>query len=93
MTHKHDLAEMETACADGQCPICLANELENLRARIAALEAVAEAAKTLAACSVAPRVHGLCTYCGVDLHKEQHKDWCNYEIASNDFDEAYKAIK
>jgi len=28
----HDLAERETACADGMCPLCSAAELERLRA-------------------------------------------------------------
>ena len=27
----HDLAEKETACADGCCPICLAKELDKCR--------------------------------------------------------------
>jgi DNA repair exonuclease SbcCD ATPase subunit len=28
MTCQHDLAEMETACADGCCPLCMQKELE-----------------------------------------------------------------
>ena len=30
----HDLAERETACADGMCPICKAAEIERLRAAL-----------------------------------------------------------
>lgn len=29
---EHDLAEGETACADGMCPLCAADELARLRA-------------------------------------------------------------
>ena len=28
---EHDLAERETACADGMCPQCLASDNESLR--------------------------------------------------------------
>ncbi len=31
---KHDLAERETACADGMCPKCLASDNESLRETI-----------------------------------------------------------
>ena len=30
----HDLAERETACADGMCPVCLAKDNEELRSTI-----------------------------------------------------------
>lgn len=30
----HDLANRETACADGMCPLCLAIELDKLREEI-----------------------------------------------------------
>lgn len=29
----HDMADMDTACADGMCPLCLARECEELRAK------------------------------------------------------------
>ena len=32
MTCPHDLAERETACAEGMCPICAAAEIERLTA-------------------------------------------------------------
>ena len=31
---EHDLAERETACADGMCPQCLASDNESLRETI-----------------------------------------------------------
>jgi hypothetical protein len=36
--HTHDLAEMETACADGLCPICLSAELAAKNEQIADLQ-------------------------------------------------------
>ena len=30
----HDMADKDTACADGLCPICLEEELARLRARL-----------------------------------------------------------
>lgn len=33
----HDLAERESACADGYCPLCLVADLAELRAGITAL--------------------------------------------------------
>lgn len=41
MTCEHDLAEKETACADGMCPMCLATELAAKNERILALEIAA----------------------------------------------------
>lgn len=38
MNCQHDLAERETACADGYCPICQAIDLRNLRAERDALK-------------------------------------------------------
>jgi hypothetical protein len=35
MTCPHDLAERETAVADGMCPLCLAAEIKRLRALVA----------------------------------------------------------
>lgn len=34
MKCEHDLAEKETACADGMCPVCLAAEVERLKNRM-----------------------------------------------------------
>ena len=31
MSCNHDLADMETACADGMCPLCLAAKVRKLR--------------------------------------------------------------
>lgn len=31
MSCKHDLAERETACADGMCPLCMVVEIERLQ--------------------------------------------------------------
>jgi hypothetical protein len=31
---EHDLAERETACADGYCPLCLSRKLHQLRKAI-----------------------------------------------------------
>ena len=43
----HDLAEKETACADGCCPICLAKELDKQTASMEkdVLDALIEKAK------------------------------------------------
>lgn len=30
----HDLAERETTCADGMCPLCMATEIERLKETI-----------------------------------------------------------
>lgn len=34
MTCSHDLAKRETACADGMCPICLADQVEQLKSTV-----------------------------------------------------------
>ena len=46
----HDLAEQETACADGMCPLCLAQEL-------AAAKEQAEAIKKLAVLLSSPAIY------------------------------------
>jgi len=69
------------------------DELEQLRARIAKLEAVAEAAKRYAGFSSPPKIHGdNCLYCEIDIPSEDHKDWCNYEISANDLEAALMAL-
>ena len=34
----HDLAEKETACADGMCPLCLSSNLQKLMKAVSQLE-------------------------------------------------------
>ena len=41
----HDLADQETACADGMCPYCLAGDVRRLRDALIEIDKIATAHK------------------------------------------------
>lgn len=57
----------------------------------AALEKVAEAAKRLAGFSDPRNINGVCVQC--QCKRTAHADWCNYQIAADDFDNAYAELE